>query len=90
MPPCVATTANVAAPNPVSNKILMQSFRKIMSVKFGLPSPKWLLTIGAMIIKTETELILKSRWVIPKKLMLEGYHFKFKTIGEALKNILTN
>ena len=86
--PNLSGVFNVAAPNPVSNKILMQAFRKTMSVKFGLPSPKWLLTIGAMIIKTETELILKSRWVIPKKLMLAGYYFTFKTIDEALKNIL--
>lgn len=87
--PILSGVFNVAAPNPVTNKILMQAFRKIMSVKIGLPSPKWLLTIGGMIIKTETELILKSRWVIPKKLILEGYHFKFKTINEALNNILT-
>ena len=81
---------NAAAPNPVSNKILMKTFREIMQVKYGLPSPEWLLAIGAVLIKTETELILKSRWVIPEKLLAAGYTFKFKTIGEALKNILTN
>lgn len=81
---------NAAAPNPVSNKILMKTLREIMQVKYGLPSPEWLLAIGAALIKTETELLLKSRWVIPEKLLAEGYSFKFKTIDEALKNILTN
>lgn len=79
---------NVSAPNPVTNKILMRSFRRNMNVKFGLPSPEWLLWFGARLIKTETELILKSRWVIPKKLLEEGFHFKFKTIDESLKNLL--
>lgn len=52
---------NCAAPNPITNKTFMQKLRKAMHVKFGLPSPKWLLEAGAVIIKTETELILKSR-----------------------------
>ena len=81
---------NTAAPDPVTNKTLMELFRKNMNIKFGLPSPVWLLKTGAVLIKTETELILKSRWVIPEKLLLEGYQFKYKTIEEALKNILSN
>jgi len=81
---------NTAAPNPVLNKTLMQVFRKYMNVSFGLPSPKWLLKIGAVLIKTETELILKSRWVIPEKLLQAGYKFKFATIEEALNSILNS
>ncbi len=79
---------NCSAPNPVSNKVLMQSLRQAMNVKFGLPSPEFLLKIGAIIIRTETELILKSRWVIPERLMKAGFQFRFSTIDEALKNIL--
>ena len=75
-------------PNPVSNEILMRSLRQAMKVKFGLPSPKFLLEIGAFIIRTETELILKSRWVIPERLMHAGFQFQFSTIDEALRNIL--
>lgn len=78
---------NTVAPNPISNKTLMQMFRKYINVSVGLPAPKWLLKIGAVLIKTETELILKSRWVIPEKLLSAGYKFKFATIDEALKNI---
>jgi uncharacterized protein (TIGR01777 family) len=79
---------NCSAPNPVSNKILMKTFREKTNTKFGLPSPAWLLSIGAIIIKTETELILKSRWVIPEKLLQAGYTFKYPSLDEALENIL--
>jgi NAD dependent epimerase/dehydratase family enzyme len=66
----------------------MSSFRKVLHKNFGLPSPEWLLKIGAMLIKTETELILKSRWVIPERLQNEGYVFKYDKIDDALNNIL--
>jgi uncharacterized protein (TIGR01777 family) len=79
---------NCSAPNPVSNEILMRSLRQAMNIKFGLPSLKFLLEIGAFVIRTETELILKSRWVIPERLMKAGFQFRFSTIEEALRNIL--
>jgi uncharacterized protein len=81
---------NCSAPNPIDNKTLMKTFRQVMKVKIGLPSPAWLLEIGAVIIKTETELILKSRWVVPEKLLEAGYTFKYPTLETALKNILDN
>ncbi len=79
---------NCSSPNPVNNKTLMSTLRKVMKVNFGLPSPAWLLKIGAVIIKTETELILKSRWVIPEKLLNAGFNFKFPTLENALKDII--
>ena len=79
---------NTAAPNPVNNKTLMQLLRKNMGVNIGLPIPRWLLQIGAVIIKTETELILKSRWVIPEQLLNAGFQFTYSNMDEALKNIL--
>ncbi|WP_044022719.1 TIGR01777 family oxidoreductase [Bacillus sp. SG-1] len=79
---------NCSAPNPVSNKELMAQLRKAMSVPFGLPSPKWMLEIGSAIIKTETELVLKSRWVLPERLEREGYKFTYKTIDQTLQSIL--
>jgi uncharacterized protein (TIGR01777 family) len=81
---------NCSAPNPIDNKTLMKTFRQVMKVRIGLPSPAWLLKIGAVIIKTETELILKSRWVIPEKILEAGYTFKYPTLEAALKNILNN
>lgn len=79
---------NVSAPGPVNNYTLMKSLRNHMHVKFGAPAPAWLLTIGAVIIRTETELILKSRWVVPEKLLACGYKFKFEQLDPALEDIL--
>lgn len=79
---------NCSAPNPVSNQELMKLLRTKMNVHFGSPSPKWLLEIGAALIRTETELVLKSRWVIPERLEKEGYTFSFDTLNNTLQNIL--
>jgi uncharacterized protein (TIGR01777 family) len=81
---------NCSSPNPIDNKTLMKALRKSLGVNFGLPSPTWLLKIGAVVIKTETELILKSRWVVPEKLLQLGYNFKYPTIDAALAQILNN
>ena len=80
-------TFNAAAPGPIQNKTLMKAMRSAMHVPFGLDAPAWLLGIGAWMIGTETELILKSRWVIPTKLQQSGFEFKFKTIEEAIIEI---
>ncbi|MFI5138402.1 MAG: TIGR01777 family oxidoreductase [Sphingobacteriales bacterium] len=79
---------NCTAPNAVRNTELMRVIRKASGVPFGLPAPKWLLEAGAIIIGTETELILKSRWVVPKRLLDSGFEFKYKTAEDAVKGIL--
>ncbi|CAN5901502.1 TIGR01777 family oxidoreductase [soil metagenome] len=79
---------NCAAPNSVNNSTLMHTLRKTMHQKIGLPAPQWLLKIGAFIIKTETELVLKSRWVIPEKLIKAGYDFKYAQIGLAMNDLI--
>lgn len=79
---------NCSAPNPVRNRELMETLRKRMDVPFGLPAPKPLLELGATVIKTETELVLKSRWVIPERLEQEGFVFAFQTLDSAFKDIL--
>jgi len=79
---------NATAPNPVTNAEQMRLIRKAYGKPFGLPAPKWLLTIGAWLIGTETELILKSRWVVPTRLMEAGYQFKFPGIKEAIENCI--
>lgn len=79
---------NCSAPQPVTNYQLMQELRKAYGVKLGLPAPKWLLEIGAVFIRTETELILKSRWVLPQRLLDAGYYFQFADLKAALENIV--
>lgn len=79
---------NCSAPNPVTNKELMTLLRNQMNVPFGLPAPKWMLEIGAILIRTETELVLKSRWVIPERLHQTGFQFTFPSLQQTLKDIL--
>jgi len=79
---------NCTAPNPVKNHALMLQIRKTYCISFGLPAPAWLLAIGAKIIGTETELILKSRWVKPTLLLNGGFEFKYPTIELAIEDIL--
>lgn len=75
---------NIVAPKPTNNTKLMQEVRKAVGIGFGLPSPKWLLEIGAVLIRTETELIIKSRNVIPTKLLNAGFTFQYPTLKSAL------
>lgn len=79
---------NASAPNPVTNQQLMQSMRKAMNRKAGLPAAKWMLEVGAVALGTETELILKSRWVLPERIERAGFEFTYKTLDEALAQIL--
>jgi uncharacterized protein (TIGR01777 family) len=86
--PEIGGVINATAPNPVKNNVLMQAIRKAIRMPLGLPSPAWLLSIGALLIGTETELLLKSRWVIPTRLLDAGYQFRFTEIGEAVEEIV--
>lgn len=79
---------NASAPVPIANEVLMRSFRRQLLKSVALPAPSWLLNIGAVIIRTETELVLKSRWVLPERLLKEGFKFRFNAIGNALQDLL--
>jgi uncharacterized protein len=79
---------NCASPDPVTNREFMAQLRNVMNKKIGLPTPKWMLEAGAVFIGTETELVLKSRWVIPERLEKAGFVFQYDTIEKALKQIL--
>ncbi|MGF2950577.1 epimerase [Microbacterium alcoholitolerans] len=80
---------NAAAPNPVDNRTFMAAVRRALGVRFGPPTPRWMLEIGAMGIRTETELILKSRWVLPERLVDAGYEFQHPELEEALRAAFT-
>ncbi len=79
---------NLSSPNPVSNQFFMATLCKATGQKVGLPAYKWMLKIGAWLIGTETELILKSRWVLPAKLIQAGFRFKYPLLEDAVKNIV--
>jgi uncharacterized protein len=74
---------NLAAPNPLPNREFMQTLRKAWGMPFGLPATQWMLELGAFVLRSETELMLKSRRVIPGRLLESGFTFQFPTWAEA-------
>jgi uncharacterized protein len=78
---------NLAAPNPLPNAEMMQLVRQACGAPFGLPATEWMLEIGAFFLRTETELILKSRRVVPGKLLASGFQFHFPTLENALRDL---
>lgn len=79
---------NITAPNPIKNTNFMQQLRTQMHILFGIPSPVFLLELVAIFIKTETELLLKSRNVYPKRLLESGFRFAFPSIELAFQDFL--
>lgn len=79
---------NVVSPTPIRNIDFMQKLRKAVGFPFGIPLNKFFLEIGSFIIRTETELVFKSRNVIPKRLLENGFEFKFGEIDDALKDLV--
>ncbi|WP_046227421.1 TIGR01777 family oxidoreductase [Paenibacillus dauci] len=79
---------NCSSPSSVTNHELMAALRQAMGRKIGLPAPRWMLELGARMIGTETELVLKSRWVVPNRLIKEGYMFRYGRLERTLQDIL--
>jgi uncharacterized protein (TIGR01777 family) len=78
---------NVAAPNPLPNAEFMRLLRRAYGACFALPASEWMLEVGAVFMRTETELILKSRRVVPTRLLEGGFNFKFPTWDEAARDL---
>ena len=80
---------NIASPYPIPNEDFMRILRESAGASFGLPATKWMLEIGALFMGTETELILKSRRVIPGRLMEHGFEFKYPNWSDAARDLFT-
>jgi uncharacterized protein (TIGR01777 family) len=78
---------NLAAPNPLPNGDMMRQVREVYGAPFGLPATEWMLEVGAFFLRTETELIIKSRRVVPGRLLASGFKFKFPELRGALDYI---
>src|SRR5215510_14607493 len=78
---------NIAAPNPAPNTEFMSTLRSAWGISFGLPARALMLEVGAFFLRTETELILKSRRVTPGRLMRSKFVFQFPTWAEAAQNL---
>jgi uncharacterized protein len=78
---------NLCSPNPLPNSEFMRSLREAAGVRFGLPAAKWMLELGAIFMRTETELILKSRRVVPTRLLQSGFTFEFPEWPAAARDL---
>lgn len=79
---------NVTAPNPLSNEKFMAALRREINIPFGLNAPAWQLEIASVVVRTETELLLKSRNVYPDKLLKNGFEFTYPKLATALKDLV--
>ncbi|TGE22859.1 TIGR01777 family oxidoreductase [Hymenobacter metallicola] len=79
---------NLCAPQPLTNQEFNGLLDHYYQPRFHLPQPRWLLEIGAFLLRTETELILKSRKVIPERLLQAGFQFQFPTCRQALADLV--
>lgn len=79
---------NIASPNPVDNRTMMATLRRVLGVPVGLPATRWMLELGSAAIRTETELVLKSRWVVPERLLTAGFTFEYPELEPALRDIV--
>jgi hypothetical protein len=83
----VSGAVNVASPNPLPNAEFMRALRQAWGIRLGLPATKWMLEVGAVFLRTETELILKSRRVVPGRLLEAGFTFSHPTWPEAARDL---
>jgi hypothetical protein len=79
---------NIASPNPERNREFMEILREAWQMPNGLPQPALLLEMGAFLIRTETELVLKSRRVIPTRLIEAGFDFHFPNWARAAEDLV--
>ena len=68
---------NVSAPGPLSNADFMRALRRAVGRRIGLPAPRGLLEVGVFFLRSESELVLKSRWVIPARLQSASFQFAY-------------
>ena len=78
---------NIASPHPLPNREFMRVLRKACGVRFALPANRWMLELGALFMRTETELILKSRRVVPARLLANGFTFRFSHWPDAAADL---
>jgi uncharacterized protein len=78
---------NLAAPGPLPNEEFMRALRQAWGARVGLPATAWMLEIGAVFLRTETELILKSRRVVPGRLLESGFTFRHPSWPEAARDL---
>jgi uncharacterized protein len=83
-----AGIVNLASPNPLPNADFMRGLRQALGIGVGLPAPAWLIEIGAFFLRTESELVFKSRRVIPGRLQAAAFEFHYPEWQSAAKDLV--
>ena len=78
---------NLAAPSPLPNIDFMRQLQSAWGIRIGLPATEWMLEVGTFLMRSESELVLKSRRVIPGRLSASGFEFEFPTWAEAAQDL---
>jgi uncharacterized protein len=84
----IAGVVNVTAPTPLPNSDFMRAVREAWGIGFGLPAREWMLSVATFGHRTESELLLKSRRVVPGRLLEHGFQFEFPTLPEAARDLV--
>lgn len=84
----IAGPVNLAAPGPLPHRAFMRDLRAAAGVRVGLPATKWMAEIGAFVLRTDTELLLKSRRVVPGRLLEEGFVFEQAAWPDAAADLV--
>jgi uncharacterized protein len=79
---------NIAAPHPEPNRVFMETLRDAWGMPNGIPIPAFAMELGAFFMRTESELVLKSRYVVPTRLMEAGFTFEFPHWREAADDLV--
>jgi uncharacterized protein (TIGR01777 family) len=85
--PEVDGAVNIASPNPLPNAEFMRALREAWGTRVGLPAARWMLEVGALLMRTETELVLKSRRVVPGRLLAAGFAFEHPEWQQAARDL---
>jgi uncharacterized protein (TIGR01777 family) len=79
---------NIASPHPLPNAEFMRVLRRAWGVPIGLPAAAWMIEIGSWLMRTESELVLKSRYVVPGRLESAGFRFLLPDWPEAAADLV--
>jgi len=80
---------NLASPGPLPHADFMQALREAVGIRIGLPASKWMIEVGALFMRTDSELLLKSRRVVPTRLQQAGFTFEFPEWGAAAQELVS-
>jgi uncharacterized protein len=84
-----AGVVNLASPNPLPNRDFLRAIREAWGTRIGLPTTSWMIEIGTFLMRTESELVLKSRQVIPGRLLGSGFQFTFAYWPAAAQDLVS-